>query len=109
MSQSAALEKQNKENTYLNTVIQGDCIEVMKEIPDNSFDIAIADPPYNVSKGGNWEWNSDAKLSGFGGNWKKVMEQWDDKHMGNFVEVRPILFSLAKSINCLALSVRSAM
>ena len=90
MSQSAALEKQNKENTYLNTVIHGDCIEVMKEIPDNSFDIAIADPPYNVSKGGNWEWNSDAKLSGFGGNWKKVMEQWDDMPLAHYLD-----FSLA--------------
>lgn len=90
MSQSAALEKQNKENTYLNTVIQGDCIEVMKQIPDNSFDIAIADPPYNVSKGGNWEWNSDAKLSGFGGNWKKVMEQWDDMPLAHYLD-----FSLA--------------
>lgn len=90
MSQSAALEKQNKENTYLNTIIHGDCIEVMKEIPDNSFDIAIADPPYNVSKGGNWEWNSDAKLSGFGGNWKKVMEQWDDMPLAHYLD-----FSLA--------------
>lgn len=90
MSQSVALEKQNKENTYLNTVIHGDCIEVMKEIPDNSFDIAIADPPYNVSKGGNWEWNSDAKLSGFGGNWKKVMEQWDDMPLAHYLD-----FSLA--------------
>ena len=90
MSQLAALEKQNKEETYLNTVIHGDCIEVMKEIPDNYFDIAIADPPYNVSKGGNWEWNSDAKLSGFGGDWKKVMEQWDDMPLAHYLD-----FSLA--------------
>ena len=90
MSQLAALEKQNKEETYLYTVIHGDCIEVMKEIPDNYFDIAIADPPYNVSKGGNWEWNSDAKLSGFGGDWKKVMEQWDDMLLAHYLD-----FSLA--------------
>jgi len=90
MSQSIALEQQNKESTYLNTVIHGDCIEVMKELPENSFDIAIADPPYNVSKGGDWEWKSDAKLSGFGGNWKKVMEQWDDMPLAHYLD-----FSLA--------------
>ena len=33
---------------YLNKVIQGDCIETMKEIPDNSVDLIFADPPYNL-------------------------------------------------------------
>jgi len=90
MSQLAELVKEDKEHAYLNKVIHGDCIEVMKKIPDDSFDLAIADPPYNVSKGGNWEWNSDAKLSGFGGNWKKVMEQWDDMPLAHYLD-----FSLA--------------
>jgi len=29
-----------------NTVIQGDCLEVMKGIPDNSIDMIFTDPPY---------------------------------------------------------------
>lgn len=29
-------------------VIQGDCLEVMKKIPDNSIDAIITDPPYNT-------------------------------------------------------------
>jgi len=33
-----------------NTIIQGDCLEVMKEIPDKSIDCIITDPPYNISK-----------------------------------------------------------
>ncbi len=33
---------------YLNTIIQGDCIEVLKSFPDNSFDLIFADPPYNL-------------------------------------------------------------
>jgi site-specific DNA-methyltransferase (adenine-specific) len=32
-----------------NKIIQGDCIEVMKEIPDNSIDTIITDPPYGLS------------------------------------------------------------
>jgi DNA modification methylase len=30
----------------LNQIIQGDCIEIMKSIPDNTFDLIFADPPY---------------------------------------------------------------
>lgn len=32
---------------FKNKVIQGDCLEVMKEIPDNSIDCIIFSPPYN--------------------------------------------------------------
>lgn len=28
---------------------QGDCLEVMKELPDNSVDAVITDPPYFLS------------------------------------------------------------
>ena len=61
----------------LDQVITGDCIEMMSGLPDASFDVAIADPPYNLSKGGYWEWDNRVKLPGFGGDWKKVMEVWD--------------------------------
>ena len=30
----------------INTIIHGDCIEEMKKIPDNTFDLIFADPPY---------------------------------------------------------------
>lgn len=36
----------------LNTIIQGDCLEVMKNIPDKSVDLVIADPPYGVNYDG---------------------------------------------------------
>lgn len=32
----------------LNSVIHGDCLEVMKGIPDKSIDLILTDPPYNV-------------------------------------------------------------
>ena len=34
----------------INTIIQGDCLEVMKKMPKNSIDLAWTDPPYNVEK-----------------------------------------------------------
>lgn len=35
-------------NNFLNRVIEGDCVTVMKKIPDNSIDLVFADPPYNL-------------------------------------------------------------
>lgn len=33
-------------------LFQGDCLEVMKDIPDNSIDCAVIDPPYKIVAGG---------------------------------------------------------
>jgi site-specific DNA-methyltransferase (adenine-specific) len=34
-------------------LLQGDCLEMMKEIPDGSVDMVLTDPPYRVMFGGN--------------------------------------------------------
>jgi DNA modification methylase len=34
---------------FINRVITGDCTEILKEIPDNSIDTVITDPPYGLS------------------------------------------------------------
>ena len=34
----------------MNTIINKDCIQGIKEIPDQTIDIIIADPPYNIGK-----------------------------------------------------------
>lgn len=73
-------------SSFEDQILLGDCIEGMRALPDNSFDIAIADPPYNVSKGGNWSWDSASKLPGFGGSWSKVMEQWDDMPLTAYLD-----------------------
>ncbi len=33
---------------HINKVICGDCLQVMKEIPDNSIDLVVTDPPYGT-------------------------------------------------------------
>ena len=35
-------------------LMQGDCLERMKEIPDNSVDMVLTDPPYNIAKKNNF-------------------------------------------------------
>lgn len=74
----------------LNTVHHADCIEAMRRLPDTSVDIAIADPPYNASKGNNWKWDNSVNLPGFGGNWSKVMADWDDMPLSDY-----FIFTLA--------------
>jgi len=65
------------ESFEINRILHRDCISGMKLLPDNSVDIIVADPPYNLSKGGEWKWDNSVKLQGMGGNWNKVMENWD--------------------------------
>ena len=36
---------------YMIDLQQGDCLELMKNIPDGSVDLVLADPPYGVMKG----------------------------------------------------------
>jgi len=35
---------------YTNRIIQGDCLDLFKKIPDNSVDVTFADPPFNLKK-----------------------------------------------------------
>lgn len=36
-------------------LIQGDCIEMMRTLPDQSIDAIITDPPYNIAKKNNFK------------------------------------------------------
>ena len=35
---------------FINKIICGDCLEVMREMPDECVDLVIADPPFNLGK-----------------------------------------------------------
>lgn len=61
-----------------NLVHNSDCVGAMQKLPDDCIDVAIIDPPYNASKGNNLKWESSTNLPGFGGNWSKVMADWDN-------------------------------
>jgi len=41
---------ENKLSRFINEIIEGDAIEVMKQIPDDSIDMTFADPPFNLKK-----------------------------------------------------------
>jgi site-specific DNA-methyltransferase (adenine-specific) len=40
-------------DNYINKILQGDCLDLFKNIPDESIDMTFADPPFNLKKGYN--------------------------------------------------------
>jgi site-specific DNA-methyltransferase (adenine-specific) len=36
--------------SLINKIVQGDCLDIMRKIPDNSVDVTFADPPFNLKK-----------------------------------------------------------
>ena len=65
----------------LNNIINGDCLKELKGIPDKSFDLIFADPPYNMQIGETLRRPDTSKVKG-------VNDKWDQfesfKHYDNF-------------------------
>ena len=39
---------------YLNKVTQGDCLEILKQLPDKCIDLVLTDPPYGMAYQSSW-------------------------------------------------------
>ena len=51
-----------KTYTGKSSLFNGDCLEILREIPDNSIDFCFADPPYNLKK--RYEsWDDDIDIA----------------------------------------------
>lgn len=63
----------NYPNDYLNKIICGDCLDVMKHLPDNCLDLIVTSPPYNLKNstgngmkdGRGGKWSGAALLKGY--------------------------------------------
>lgn len=71
-------------NISFDYISNTDCIQGMKTLPENCVDIIIADPPYNLSKSGEWKWDNSISLSGMGGNWNITNENWDNMSLEDY-------------------------
>jgi len=66
-------QKQNSLDRLLDTFICGDALETLKGIPDESLDLAVTSPPYNLKNstgngmkdGRGGKWASSALLNGY--------------------------------------------
>ena len=63
---------------YINKIIKGDCLELLKKIPDNSVDMTFADPPFNLKK----------KYNGYKDSLEfKNYIDWCDEWIGEMVRI----------------------
>ena len=97
------MEKQNiSTNSEIlpsfNKITKGNCISEMKKLPNSSVDLIIADPPYNLSKGNSLKWDNSVKLNGMGGNWNKVMVDWDNMTFQDYWDFTQEWLSEAKRV-----------
>lgn len=81
---SAVVSKPNVAMRPMNDVYEGNFLEEAKSLPDKCVDVAIIDPPYNASKGGEWKWDAETALPGFGGDWRKVSQVWDSMSLSDY-------------------------
>jgi len=51
-------------------LIHSDCLEALRNLPANSVDLVLTDPPYNIDKVRNWDkWNSRESYISWCGEW----------------------------------------
>jgi modification methylase len=53
----------------LNSILAGDCIEVMNALPENSVDLIFADPPYNLQLKGDLHRPDNSKVDAVDDDW----------------------------------------
>ncbi|MCG5252605.1 DNA-methyltransferase [Brevibacillus agri] len=70
-------EKELLGSIELNRIYQRDCIEGMRMLPNESVDLIIADPPYNIGAKGNHIKSEEKRFSA-------IKEEWDT--IDNFEE-----------------------
>jgi len=68
-----AKQEYHSDNIHL---YQIDCMNYMKDLPDNAFDLAIVDPPYNVNA-------SDGRFGGQKSKPSKISGKLNGKHYTN--------------------------
>lgn len=55
-----------------------DCLNALKQIPDNYIDLIVTDPPYEISRDTNYKYgNTDRKRHNFNfGDWDKIEDEY---------------------------------
>ena len=68
-------------SNFENQIVNGNSLEVLKKIPDKTFNLIFADPPYNLQIGEKLKRPDDSKVNG-------VYDKWDQfksfKHYDDF-------------------------
>lgn len=81
-----------------------DCLEAMRAMPDNAFDLAIVDPPYGIGrftqsdkieKWGRYEWNETVPTDEYFAELRRVSKEqiiWGANYYNSFAEGAAIVW-----------------
>ena len=76
-----------------NKILNGDCLKELKKIPDKTFDLVFADPPYNMQIGEKLTRPDSSKVSGVNDKWDQFIsfKHYDDFCKSWLIECKRIL------------------
>ncbi|WP_407644388.1 site-specific DNA-methyltransferase [Erythrobacter insulae] len=74
-------------------ILDGDCIEAMQSLPDNSIDCVFADPPYNLQLGGDLNRPDGSEVDAVTDHWDQFdsFRAYDDFTRAWLTEARRVL------------------
>ena len=77
----------------LGQILDGDCIEAMRSLPDNSVDCVFADPPYNLQLGGDLNRPDGSEVDAVTDHWDQFesFRVYDDFTRAWLTEARRVL------------------
>ena len=78
---------------FENKIVNGNSIELLKKIPDKTFNLIFADPPYNLQIGKELKRPDDSKVNGVFDEWDyfKNFKHYDDFSKSWLTECKRIL------------------
>ena len=76
-----------------NTILGGDCIELMNSLPENSVDLIFADPPYNLQLRGELSRPDNSKVDAVDDHWDQFdsFQAYDEFTRGWLAAARRLL------------------
>lgn len=66
-----ANKAKHKIEEFINNVYEGDCLEIMKQLPDNSIDMVLCDLPYGTTQN---KWDSVIPLDELWKQYRRVVK-----------------------------------
>ena len=83
----------SNQSEIINSIIIGDCLEVMKKINDNTFDMVFADPPYNMQLQNELYRPNNTKVDAVDDDWDQFngFEHYDEFTRSWLTEVKRVM------------------
>ena len=78
---------------FINKIVNGNSIEILKKIPSKKFDLVFADPPYNMQIGETLTRPDTSIVNGVNDKWDqfKSFKHYDDFCKAWLIECKRIL------------------